>query len=316
MEIVARQLLRGIRAHRSQEAFSRRLGYTSNPVSDWEAGRRFPTAAETLRAATVSGIDVRAAVRRFSPDEADRIGALGDRDVACWLSAMRGNTSIKVLSERVGASRYAVSRWLAGQTRPRLPDFLRLIEALTSRLSDLLVELVDIECLPALAEAHRQRHASQRVAFDEPWVSGVMCVLGTDAYQALGRHVPGWIADRMGFPVEVEQRCLQRLEQVGLIARRGRGTYRIRDELTVDTRTHPEETKRLKAHWAALGLARATEPRPGDMVSYNIVAVSREDLERIREAHIRYFMEVRSIVAESTPQVAALINIQLLTWDG
>ena len=46
-----------------------------------------------------------------------------------------------------------------------------------------------------------------------------------------------------------------------------------------------------------------------------MVAVSRDDLERIREAHVRYFMEVRSIVASSKPEVAALVNIQLLTWD-
>ena len=38
-------------------------------------------------------------------------------------------------------------------------------------------------------------------------------------------------------------------------------------------------------------------------------------LERIREAHVRYFMEVRSIVAGSKPEVAALVNVQLLTFD-
>lgn len=316
MEVVARQLLRAVRAHRSQEAFSRRLGYTSNPVSDWEAGRRFPTAAEALRAATVAGIDVLGAVQRFSPDKAPTQGALDDQGVADWLSAMRGNTSIKEVAERVGASRYAVARWLAGETRPRLPDFLRVVEALTSRLSDLIAELVDIEQIPALIEAHRQRHASRRVAFDEPWVGGVMCVLGTEAYQSLGAHVPGWIAAQMGFDPQIEERCLQRLEEAGLIGRRGRGPYQIQHELTIDTQAYPEETRRLKAHWAALGLARATEPRPGDMISYNVVAVSRADLERIREAHIRYFMEVRSIVAESTPEVAALVNIQLLGLGG
>ena len=64
-----------------------------------------------------------------------------------------------------------------------------------------------------------------------------------------------------------------------------------------------------------VGPTRATAPHDGDLVSYNVVAVAREDLERIREAHVRDFMEVRSIVANSRPEVAALVNIQLLTWD-
>lgn len=315
MELVARQLIRAIRGRRSQEAFSRRLGYTSNPVADWEAGRRFPTAAETIRACRLSNIDWKAAFGRFSPEEALLLGEGDDAGVGAWLGALRGNTAIKELAERIGQSRYAVARWLSGDTRPRLPDFLQLVEALTSRVSDLVAELVDIEEIPALAEAHRRRHASRRVAFDEPWAGAVMVLLETRDYQALGRHVEGWIAERLEIPVEVERRCLSRLEEAGLVVRERGGTWRTREPLTIDARADPDGTRRLKAHWAALGPQRATAPHEGDLVSYNVVAVSREDLERIREAHVRYFMEVRSIVANSAPEVAALVNIQLLTWD-
>lgn len=314
MEIVARQLIRAIRGRRSQEGFSRRLGYTSNPVADWEAGRRFPTAAETFRACRLSGIDVVAACERFNPGEESTLGEADDAAVAAWLAALRGNTAIKDLAARVGESRYAVARWLAGDTRPRLPEFLALVEALTNRLSDLVAELVPIDSVPALREAHEKRHASRRVAFDEPWVAAVMVLLETTEYQALGRHVDGWLAERLEIPVEVEQRCLARLEQAGLVVCEADGSYRTREALTIDARADPEGTKRLKAHWASLGAVRAHGPHDGDLVSYNVVAVSREDLERIREAHVRYFMEVRSIVASSRPEVAALVNIQLLTF--
>ena len=49
-EALAQQLVRAIRAHRSQTAFSRWLGYKSNVVYTWEAGRRWPTASEFVRA--------------------------------------------------------------------------------------------------------------------------------------------------------------------------------------------------------------------------------------------------------------------------
>jgi hypothetical protein len=34
--LAARQLLRAMRGRRSQVAFARRLGYRSNPITDWE----------------------------------------------------------------------------------------------------------------------------------------------------------------------------------------------------------------------------------------------------------------------------------------
>ncbi|MEZ4236903.1 MAG: DUF4423 domain-containing protein [Myxococcota bacterium] len=295
---------------------SRRLGYSSNPVADWEAGRRFPTAAEALRACALVGIDVPAAFLRFSAAEGAAMADPGDEAVARWLAALRGNTPVKDLAQRLGQSRYAVARWLAGETRPRLPDFLGLVDALTSRLSDLVAELVPIEDVPALLDAHRQRHASRRLAFDEPWVAAVMVLLETRGYRALGEHRDGWLAERLGVPLEVERRCLDRLVEAGLVARDRRGRYQTREALTIDASADPTGTMRLKAHWAALGPQRAVAPHPGDMVSYNVVAVSRADLERIREAHVRYFMEVRSIVAASRPEVAALVNVQLLTWGA
>jgi transcriptional regulator with XRE-family HTH domain len=316
VQVIARQLIRAIRGRRSQEALSRRLGYSSNPVADWEAGRRFPTAAETFRACALVGIDVRAACERFSPGEGALLAEPSDETVARWLAALRGNTAVKDLAARIGQSRYAVARWLSGDTRPRLPDFLALVDALTNRLSDLVAELVPIEAVPDLLDAHRQRHASRRLAFDEPWVAAVMVLLETEAYRALQEHRDGWIAGRLGVDPEVERRCLARLLEAGLVDRDRRGRFRTREPLTIDASADPTGTMRLKAHWASLGPERARGPHAGDLVSYNVVAVSREDLERIREAHVRYFMEVRSIVASSRPEVAALVNIQLLTWDA
>ena len=315
MELVARQLVRAVRGGRSQEAFSRRLGYKSNPVADWEAGRRFPVAAEFLRACRLGQIDVDGAFERFRPEEAPALGDGDDDGVAAWLDALRGTTPITEVAERLEASRYAVSRWLKGSTRPRLPDFLRMIDLLTDRLSDLVAELVPIQAVPALADVHRERHASRTLAFEEPWTEAILRVLETRAYRQLPAHLPGWLSDRLEIPRDVEDRCLEGLALAGVIAQDDAGRWTPVGALTVDTRADPDGTLRLKHHWASLGVRRATEPHAGDMVSYNVVGVSRADLERIREAHIRYFHEVRQIVAASEPvEVAAVVNIQLMTW--
>jgi len=58
------------------------------------------------------------------------------------------------------------------------------------------------------------------------------------------------------------------------------------------------------------------QPHASDQFSYNVLSVSRADLDRIRAMHLAYFRELRSVVAASEPvEVAALVNIQLLAFD-
>ena len=85
----AAEFLRALRGQKSQRWMARRLGYRANPVTDWEHGRRFPTAEETLRAAQRVGIDVKGAFDRFhqAPLREESRGAY---DLASWLDAVRG----------------------------------------------------------------------------------------------------------------------------------------------------------------------------------------------------------------------------------
>ena len=69
---VAAELVRALRGRRSQAALSKRLGYRSNPVTDWEHGRRFPTAPETLRAASRANVDLARVFAPFNPAPAPR----------------------------------------------------------------------------------------------------------------------------------------------------------------------------------------------------------------------------------------------------
>src|SRR4051794_28830135 len=116
MEQTARELLRALRGPRSQVAFARRLGYKANPIADWEAGRRFPTALETFRAYEKVTGDIEAAFSRFHPSTLARQSD-GMLDIAAWLSGLRGSASAQDIAARAKLSRHQVSRWLRGQTQ-------------------------------------------------------------------------------------------------------------------------------------------------------------------------------------------------------
>jgi DNA-binding phage protein len=311
-EQVARQLLVAIRGHRSQTAWSRRLGYRSNVAYAWEAGRRWPTAAEALRAAGRTGIDVRGALQRFyaSPPawltEQDPATSSG---VAQLLDDLRGSDTITDLSRRAGISRYSLSRWLDGQTEPRLPDFLRVVEAASLRLVDLVAALVDPHAIQAISPLWERMETRRRGAFEHPWTQAILRALELVAYRALPAHREGWVAEQLGISLEEELRCMAFLAstaQIRLVA----GRY-VPVTLVVDTARMPEANRRLRAHWASVAAQRVEAGHPGQF-SYNVFTVSKADFERIREAHLQYFRTMRSIVAESQPgEVVAVANVHL-----
>ncbi len=313
--VAAAQFLRALRGRRSQRAFSRRLGYRSNVAHDWESGRRMPTAESTLRACGRLRVNVGAAFEAFQPACAEALGSGPDFDVAAWLSELAGSLSIAELAARSGLSRYAVGRYLRGVTRPKLDDFIALIEAISGRASDLVQELVPIADVPELFDVARQRAAAKRVAFEEPWSAAVLRVLETDGYRAARSHRPGYIAGRLGLDAGREDTVLAALEAAGVAERRD-GLYEVGEPLTVDTQASADDVRTLRTHWTAVSLERVQEPRNDDWLGFNVLSSSTEDLERIRDVLRRAFREIRAIAASSQPaESVALLNLHLVTWN-
>ncbi|MDP2315621.1 MAG: DUF4423 domain-containing protein [Pseudomonadota bacterium] len=314
---IARDLLIALRGRRSQVAWSRRLGYRSNVAYAWESGSRSPTAAEMFRAARRAGVDLAGALTRFygrAPLWLETLDPATPEAVARLLDDLRGSASITDLARRSGLSRYSLSRWLAGQTQPRLAEFLQLVEAASVRMVDLLAVLGDPATMPSVAELWTRLEARRRGAAEYPWTQAVVRALELDDYRQLPEHLPGWIATRLGMPVGEEDRCLAFLCDTGQVTRGG--THYQVEALAVDTRRHPDIGRRLKAHWTRVAADRIDGDGAGQF-SYNVFTVSEADFERIRELHLAYFHALRAIVAESEPgERVAVANVQLFALDA
>ncbi len=311
-ELLAAELLRALRGKRSQQALCRRLGFKSNVVHQWERGHSFPTAARALSVAARVGVDVKAAFAEFyrtSPSWLEEHDPTSSAGVAAFLSDLRGNTSLVELARYSGKSRFAIARFLSGDAEPRLPDFLRLIEAASLRLLDFIEQLVDPRELPSAREPWQKLTVARRLAYDEPWSQAVLRALELSSYAALAAHEPGWIARRIGITEEEEATCLARLQNSGQVSRQG-GRYRIEQVLALDTRRDPDAARRLRAWWLRRGAARIESGERGLM--YNVLGVSSADLLRLRELQKAYLTEVRAIVARSEPVEHVVLAADLL----
>lgn len=294
--------MRAVRGSRSQVAWSRRLGYRSNVAAEWEGGRRSPSAVELVRACHRAGIGLTAAVEGFHPSAARE---WSDDAIYRWLDTLRGSTSQSELARRSGFSRHQVRRWLSGEAVPRVPDFLHLLDVISARAADWVGGLVDISSVPTLVPRHARARAAKRLAYERPWTAAVLMAIECDT-------LDDTTAARWAIPQEELDAAVRDLATAGLIAKR-KGRWRVVASLTADVRATDEDSRRLKAHWASVAADRVA--RGGDdLFSFNLMAVSREDLAKIRVLQRSMYREIRSIVAASSSEAAALVAFHLIEF--
>lgn len=233
-----------------------------------------------------------------------------DDGCAAFLRELRGDQSLPTLSAATGFSRHALSRWINGRAAPTLGQALAFIEAATHRSLDFVACFVDPAVLPSTREPWRVLTARRAITFAHPWSPAVLRALELTEYQAHREHLAGWIAARLGIPLEEEERCLGALVEAGLIRNDGRRYVGL--AVTVDTRPGPEPARRaVKRHWGQVGVERLEAGSRG-LFSYNVIGVSRADLARIEALHAAYFNDLRAIVAESSPvECVAVVNLQV-----
>lgn len=318
-EALARQLMRALRGSRSQQAFSRRLGYSTNVAYAWESGRRSPTASEALRAAMRTGVDVKKALTPFFqqhlPEELEKLDPAKPAFVAGLLRALRGAGSMQSLADKTLLSRSAISRILSGTTQPRLPVFLELVDIMSRRLVDLLASFADVATLPAAASEWQRVEALRRLAFDNPLSEAVPRFIELEQYERLERHEPGWIAERLGISLAEEQRTLAALERAGVIHWDGTRYKQDRGRSVDTSRFDRRAAQNLRAHWTDLARRRIQEEGAG-LFSYLVFSTDDETLAAIEELRKRFFREMRTLVASSSVgRRVAVANVHLFPID-
>jgi hypothetical protein len=259
-------------------------------------------------------VDVEAALLSLyrSPPGGARLDPTTPEGVAQFLDDVRGRSTVQQLAKSSGLSRFQVARWLEAEAQPRLPDFLRLVQAASLRVLDLLAGLVDPLTLPSVREVWRELELARAATYREPWSQAVLRALELGAYRALPCPEPGWIAARLGISRGQEQRALELLCATGQAERTSTGYAPLGEARMIDTRRDPDAAHALRVFWSEVALERLRGRAEG-LFSHSVFGVSERDLQRIRDLQKAYYQEVRAIVAQSEPvERVALLNLQLL----
>jgi hypothetical protein len=268
--------------------------------------------APLTAAVLVLGARARETVRHFARAQLPSLEA--QAGVTQLLCALASTFAVNELAQRVGVSRFVVSRWLSGKAAIRLPNLLRFVEATTLRSLDFIALLITPSLLPSVAADYRRLLAARSSAYDAPWSHAVLRVIELESYRQAGPHRAGWIARRIGIDVEEEQRCIALLLETGQIERRRR-RYEVVQRGAVETGTDVVRRQALRAFWANTAIQRLSAGEPG-VFAYNLFAIAESELERLTELHNEFFAKMRALVAASTPsERIVLFATQIVPLD-
>ena len=314
-EALASDFLRALRGKRSQASFNRRLGKRSNVAYRWEAGLRYPTAAETMYVASRMGNDPVAALRRFHAMHlAGRAfaGAADDpTNLASMLAALRGDLPMAELARRCGRSRHTVARWLSGETRVRLPDFFRVLQEGSRSLLTFLACFLSPAMLPSARDEWARVQAIGDEIRDTPEALLLFVAMGLESYRQLSRHEPGFLGAHVGLTPEREAAALAVLSRAKVIRWNGRRWVLDRTE-ELDTRRYPDMYVPLKRYFAQLALERLDHVE-ADRFSWVLLGLDEAGLKELREAQRAFHDRLRDLGARNRRvEHIALVNMQAI----
>lgn len=231
--------------------------------------------------------------------------------VAEFLRDINGKVPISKLAEVAGYNRYSTARWLSGDVEPRLPEFLALVHAATSRLADFIATLVEPDRLPSLAKAWSRLQLARVAADERSWSHAVLRALELVSLPRGKTRQTVWLAQTLGLSVPEVKACLELLEATGQV-RRLRGSYRLGEPVTIETGRDTVRGRTLKMSWTKTALGRL-ESGSKDHFGYSLFAVSRADFVKIRELHLDYVRAMQRLIAQSeSPECVGLYCSQLL----
>ena len=136
-------------------------------------------------------------------------------------------------------------------------------------------------------------------------------LINTDAYRT--EPTDAFLCRALGIPAAKLDLVVAVLLQSGLVDR-VQGQLLPLSAFTAAAHASGEDRRRLKAHWSQVATDRMRAPRAEDLVSLNLISLSRADLERVHQLQRDYFRALRSLVASSEPEeVATLVLMQTIS---
>lgn len=208
------EVVKTIRAARSQESLSRKSGFSVDQISRWETARTAPDWKSFAHFCDVSKAPLSKALKNSMGFEGD------PQDAVLLIHHLKESWSLVDLADFIGISRQKVGHWLAGRSLPGTDEIFRILDR-GDRLVPFLDTLLEGKVLPSIEERKEKFKRRAALLLERPHLFMLHFLLGLrkDEYPSAEeavRHladlgIPQALA-REGIEVLLENDFLQQTE--------------------------------------------------------------------------------------------------------
>lgn len=303
------QLLRAIRGKKSQTYLSRKLKFRGNQVFRWESNERAISWPNFVKLCKASDCDLPTALSkvfgyRGKPD-----------DFAQLFSQLIGDIKISEVAETLKCSRFAVSRWVRGQSQPDLEYFLMLTHHYSFALFEFLELLVDVNEIPVVQKEYNKRKLQKEIHYRYPIVDAFLTCCELDEYKNATQGLSGFFSKKLGISIDEEDEIIRALRQAGIVQIKANGKIEMKSE-RLDLRGSEQGAQSIRQFWLNRALEHVkTKPMQNTNSSFGTIVLpsNREAAAKIKEEYYEFYHRVRAILQsnEGKKDRVQVFNFQL-----
>lgn len=299
--VIQKEILVALRGRRSQGALSRLLGYSFNQVYRWEAGLTDLHWDEFMHIADKCGRCPADVLARYLKLERPA------SDGSALIAAILGNRKSGEVAEQLGISRYRVSRWLSGATKPSFLEVFQLARAYLPSHLELLRDLAHPRTLPSVEKLLEKCREQQELSFRYPWAGALRELLEIAARIGLpAEALQTWAAGRLGLAPEDLAESLASFRSHGFLRTTSVGTI-------VTDFTHMYLSKDFRGialvrhYWAQRAadfLARLTRQPERSLHGYLTFRASPATFRKVVSLYLTFYSDLWNLVQEAQKEGA------------
>jgi transcriptional regulator with XRE-family HTH domain len=306
------ELLVAIRRGISQAHLSKKLGFRSNRVHNWETGKSSVSWSEFCHLCEAQRIPLDLACQSKAHFEGSA------KETQMLVRHLFGKNTSAQLAQRLGVSRSMVSRWQTGKVEPSLTQMLQFMEVNLYSLPEFLAALVPVEKLPSVKTVLERERKEKQLHRENPWIAALLLYIRTVEYNRLPKHVEGFLAKKLGIPVEVERTVVKALLELGVLEWEGKILAPARR--TIDTNIDPASNLKIREYWLNRSLATVRKGVPlgeRNRLGYMLFNTTPETYEKVRQLYFAFFQDLHNVVLESkgASDQVHLLQMHILNVD-
>lgn len=309
--VLVKEILSGLRKNLSQEQLNRKMKFKTNQVARWECGHATIDWISFCHLAEVTKSPVAEALEKhlFFQDS-----ALNEKALVKFLTYFH---SQKSLAEKLEVSRSFVSRLISGQSKLDLETFLKLVDLSPYSLNDFITVLT-APLIPGSIIQEQERIAKEKqFHFDHPWAAALLLFLRTEEYVNFPQHSDRYLADKLGRSEESIAEALHKMEELGVIEKRG-ALYRPLN-LHLSTSGNFEGARNIRKYWFNHCLQEIEKSKPGqrNLFGYKVFNIADSQREKFEEFYFRMNSELDALIRDNpgTSDKVYLFSFQMLDLD-